>query len=236
MKRWLLRSLPIIAIVLVLPGCFFPQERKVENQVPYEEQIASVQRAVDKYQEANEGLLPIKEKEMGTPIYQKYPIDFKKLIPQFLEAPPGNAYENGGVYQYVLIDVETNPTVKVFDLHIAEKIRELKIRMQAYRYPPFKETLADNVFTLDYKKLGYEEEQYATSPYTNNNLPFVINGEGEIFVDYISDLYNALQEEKTTFKQGEDIRPILHKNSPIVPAFSIPYTIDENNEPIYMAK
>lgn len=236
MKRRLLKSLLTMAVVLVLPGCFFPQERKVENQIPYEEQIATVQRAVDQYQEASGGLLPIKTREMDTPIYQKYPIDFAKLTPQFLEAPPGNAYESGGVFQYVLIDAETNPTVKVFDLRMAEKIRELKIRMQAHRYPPFKDALADNIYTLDYKKLGYKEEQYVTSPYTNNNLPFVVNGKGEIFVDYISDLNSALQNEKITFKQGDDIRPVLHNHSPIVPAFSLPYTIDENNKPIYMVK
>ena len=34
--------------------------------------------------------------------------------------PPGNAYESGGVFQYVIIDAESNPTVKIVDLRIAE--------------------------------------------------------------------------------------------------------------------
>ena len=54
----------------------------------------------------------------------------------------GNAYESGGVYQYVLIDVETNPTVKLIDVRIAEQIQELSLKLRMYRdehqYPPFK--------------------------------------------------------------------------------------------------
>ncbi|GIN92038.1 hypothetical protein J6TS1_23950 [Siminovitchia terrae] len=235
MKKWM-AGFYFLLTAMLLSGCFYPEDRKVENNIPYEEQIDSVQRSVEKFQEETGGLLPIKTKEADTPIYQKYPIDFKKLIPQYLETPPGNAYESGGVFQYVLIDVETNPTVKVFDVRLAEKVNEFYIRIRSQGYPPFKEEVADNVYSLDQKKLGYKEEQYYTSPYTNNNLPFVINGKGEIYVDYISDLYQVLKDEKKGFSPGEDIRKILYKDSPIVPAFSMPYTVDENNEPVYMGK
>src|SRR5690606_34943574 len=157
--------------------------------------------------------------------------DFKRLAPKYLEAPPGNAYESGGVFQYVLIDVETNPTVKVFDVRLAEKVNEFYMRIQSQGYPPFKEKIADNVYSIDQKKLGYKEEKYYISPYTNNNLPFVINGKCEIYVDYISDLYQAMKDEKEDFSPGDDIRKILYKDSPVVPAFSMPYTVDKNNEP-----
>ncbi|WP_225221070.1 hypothetical protein [Bacillus norwichensis] len=235
MKKWM-AGFCLLLIAMLLSGCFYPQDRKAENNIPYEEQIDTVQRSVEKFQEDTGGLLPIKTKEADTPIYQKYPIEFKKLIPQYLETHPGNAYESGGVFQYVLIDVETNPTVKVFDVRLAEKVNEFYMRIRSQGYPPFKEEVADNVYSLDQKKLGYKEEQYYTSPYTNNNLPFVINGKGEIYVDYISDLYQVLKDEKKDFSPGEDIRKILYKDSPIVPAFSMPYTVDENNEPVYMGK
>lgn len=214
----------------------YPDEKRAENQVPYEEQLQSVQNAVERYQEDNNGLLPIKTRDQDTPIYIKYPIDFSKLVPKYIPSPPGNAYENGGIFQYVLIDVEDNPTVKLVDLRIAEKIREIKMRIHSQGYPPFSEVIADNVFTLDFSKLGYKNNPYVTSPYTHNNLPFVIDGSGEIYVDYISDLYLALQEGEYSFKTGENIISILAENSPIVPAYSMPYTIDENNEPIYMNK
>ncbi|MBS4209759.1 hypothetical protein [Bacillus sp. FJAT-50079] len=236
MKAILLKSSIVFIVCILLSGCMYPQERKVENQIPYEEQIQSVQQAVNKFQEANGGLLPIKTRDMETPIYIKYPIEFKKIAPQYISGPPGNSFENGGIFQYVLIDVETNPTVKVVDLRIAEKIREIKSRIKSQGYPPFKETIADNVFMLDYEKLGYKTDPYIVSPYTNHHLPFIITGNGEVYVDYISDLYLTLQGSEQMFAPGDDIRSILSDKSAVVPAYSVPYTVDEKNEPVYMAK
>ena len=233
--RVVLNMTVIMVATLLLSGCLYPQERRAENAIPYDDQILAVQTAVDKFQEATGGMLPIKTRDMETPIYLKYPIEFSQLEPRFLSSPPGNAFENGGVFQYVLIDVETNPTVKVFDLRIAEKIRDIKMRIGTRTYPPYKENLGNNVFTLDYEKIGYKGEPYVVSPYTNNNLPLVI-ANGEIYVDYRSDIYLAMQKGEHSFKPGDDIRRILTEDSAIVPAYSLPYTIDENDEPVYMVK
>ena len=62
----------------MLSGCLYPQEKLAENQIPYEDQIQSVQTAVDKFQKDNGGILPIKTRDQSTPIYEKYPIDYKK--------------------------------------------------------------------------------------------------------------------------------------------------------------
>ncbi len=140
------------------------------------------------------------------------------MVPRFLSAAPGNAFEQGGVFQYVLIHVEEDPTVKILDVRIAEKIREIKIRIQTTGYPPFKKIISGNVYTLDFKELGYEEDPFVVSPYTQNNLPFVIDGTGEIYVDYSSDLYLKLQEEVKDVRQGEDIRSILYEDSYFCPS------------------
>jgi hypothetical protein len=228
------------ATFLFLTGCMYPQEKLVENQVPFEHQLDSVQQSVLNFQEANGGLLPIKTRDMETPIYQKYPIDFNKLIPRYIGEPPGSSFESGGVYVYVLVDVETDPKVKLFDLTITEKIRDLKLRLDVYRsengYPPIKEVLDTNIFTLDYTKLGLKEEPYVISPYTGNNLPLIINNEVEVFVDYRIDLYDALNKNEHNFKEGDDIRNILVEHSMFVPAHSTPYTINSENEPIFLKK
>ena len=113
-----------------------------QNAVPYEDQLQVVQKAVVTFKEQNDGILPIKTRDMSTPIYQKYPIDFQQIAPRYIQEAPGNAYESGGVYQYVLIDVETNPTVKLIDVRMAEQIQELSLKLRMYRdehqYPPFK--------------------------------------------------------------------------------------------------
>ncbi|WP_173108176.1 hypothetical protein [Bacillus sp. KH172YL63] len=218
----------------ILSGCMYPEENLSQNQIPYDTQVKAAQEAVDSYQMDNSGLLPIKTRDQDTPVYQKYPIDFRKLSPRYLPDIPGNAFENGGIFQYVLVDVEEDPSVKIFDLRIAEQIRELKIRIQAKDYPPFKEEVANNVYTLNYKELGYDEEVYVNSPYSSKNLPLVINGDGDIFVDYSMDLFEKLNESDETYNEGDDIRDMLVKDSLFVPAYSLPYTIDENNEPVFM--
>lgn len=229
--------MPVILVLLTLTGCMYPEEKLVQNQVPYKDQLDSVQSAVNQYKEANGGLLPIKTKDAETPIYQKYPVDFKKIVPRFMAEAPGNAYENGGLFQYVLVDAETDPKVKLLDLRMAETIREIKMRINATGYPPFKDLIADNVYTLDFKKIGYKEEPVVVSPFTNQNLHFIISTDGEIYVDYRSDLYQAIKSSKKEFAEGEDIRGILADNSMFVPAYSLPYTIDkETDEPVFLEK
>ncbi len=226
----------ITAIGMLLTGCMYPQDRLKENQVPYLDQLEAVQSSVDQFQEASGGLLPIKERDMDTPIYQKYPIDFNKLSPRYLQEPPGTAYESGGVYYYVLVDVEENPTVKLIDLRIAEEIRELNTRISVYKgskgFAPIKEVINNHAFRVDWEKLGYDEEPYAQSPYSDKNLPYILNDQGEVMVDYSMDIYEFLQNNEHSFKQGDDVREILVKNSVFVPAYSLPYTLDDNNEPI----
>ena len=68
-----------------------------------------------------------------------------------------------------------------------------------------------------------------TSPYSGKGLPFVINEKGEIYVDYRIDLYEALKKMKGNLRR-EDIRNILSKDSPFVPAYSLPYTVKNGEQ------
>ncbi|AWC28191.1 hypothetical protein [Bacillus cytotoxicus] len=226
----------IFCCTSMLVGCMYPRENMKRNEVPYEDQLQMVQKAVDTYKEQNNGLLPIKTRDMNTPLYQKYPIDFQKIAPRYIPEAPGNAYESGGVYQYVLVDVETKPMVKLIDVRMAEKIRDITLKLRMYRdehqYPPYKKVIADGVYELDFKKMGYKDVPQVTSPYSGKGLPLVINEKGQIFVDYRMDLYEMLQKNKGTAKEGDDIRNMLFKDSPFVPAYSLPYTV-KDGEPIF---
>ncbi|ULT55486.1 hypothetical protein L1999_20625 [Neobacillus drentensis] len=236
MKRIMLFS-TLMIMAVILSGCMYPKEELTQNQVPYKDQIKAVQSAVDDFQKDNGGILPIKTKEAETPIYQKYPIDFKKIAPKYIAEPPGNAYESGGIFQYVLVNEETNPTVKLLDLRMAETIRDINLRIRTNGYPPYKTQLAKNVYSLDYSKLGFKKAPYAVSPFTNQNLSFVITGDAEVYVDYRPDLYQILKKTGKEPKPGEDIRSILVDNSMFVPAYSLPYTIDsKTKEPIFLEK
>ncbi|WP_238985137.1 hypothetical protein [Bacillus kwashiorkori] len=227
-----------IIIVATLTGCLYPNAHEnVEQKIPNEEMLTSVQRAMEQFREENNGILPIKTKEHDTDIYIKYLIDFHKLVPSYLNAIPANAFEKGGIYQYVIIDPETTPEVKIFDLKIAEVIRDIQFRLTMKQYPPYQDRLSKQLFSLNFKELGYKEEPVIISPYTGQNLSLVISGAGTIYVDYRSDLYlKAKEVGKEEIKSGEDLRYLLSIDSPFVPAYSFPMTIDENGDPQFLDK
>ena len=224
-------------LFVILTGCMYPQSQKVENSIPNDVQLQMVQTAVDQYRQDTGGLLPIKNQEADVPYYQKYPIDFQKLIGKYMADAPGNAFESGGVFQYVLIDVEENPMVRILDLRAAQAIQEFNLRLTMYMdsnpFLPFKEQLHTNVFTLDYKALGYDEVPLIQSPFSESYLPIVIDSKGDLYLDYTADLVAALKNGQTV-EPGEDIRYLLTEDSFFVPAFSMPYTVTENNIVVFM--
>lgn len=230
---------PLLLLMLIfLNGCLFPKNELAQNQVPYEDQLLMVQNAVDQFKEQTNGLVPIKTKEADTPIFEKYLIDFDKLKQEnILSDLPGNSFEKGGIYQYVLIDPEETAEVKLIDLRTTDAIRSIHIKLDIYRdkhlYPPFGREVVDGLYKLDFEKLNLKEEPFVVSPYTQNHLPIVMNVHGELFIDYRKDLMQALNEFDHSYSEGDDIRFLLTDHYPFVPAHTLPYTI-KNNEPVFM--
>ena len=81
----------------ILTGCLYPKENMKQNAVPYEDQLQVVQKAVATFKEQNDGILPIKTRDMNTPIYQKYPIDFQKISPRYIQEAPGMPMKAGSI-------------------------------------------------------------------------------------------------------------------------------------------
>lgn len=223
----------LLLTTVLLSGCLFPAEERAENQIPDEAQLIAVQNAIEQYQ-AETGVLPIQTRDMDTDIFIKYPIDFSKLVPKYLANIPGNAYEKGGIFQYIIWDPENNPTVKLVDLRSAEKIRDLNIRLLSSKYMVYKDQISDFVYSINFEKLGIKGQMTVPSPYSNNHLPLVASTEGKVYVDYSIDLNLFLQENHLTPTPGEDIRMLLVEAYPVVPAYSLPYTVNEENEPVFM--
>lgn len=224
-----------IMMTVLLSGCMYPSDEKAVRENPYEDQVDTIQKAVNSYKESNGGLLPIKTRDLETDRYIKYPIEFSKIVPGYTEKVPSNAYENGGIFQYILVDVEENPTVKLVDLRTAERIRELHLRRQINGSLPFKDAVGENVYEIDYEKMGFKSPLMIDSPYSNAQLPIVVSGDGNFYVDYSIDLNRILNEKKPDVKQGDDIRYLLEQDNLVVPAYSLPYTVNEENEPVFMA-
>src|SRR5699024_4459344 len=130
---------------------------------------------------------PIKTKPADTPIFEKYLIDFSVLKEKgVLVDIPGNAYENGGYYQYVLITPEENPRVKLLDLRVTEAIRQVNVKLNLYRnenlYPPFGSEIEKGIYQVNYEKLGIKEPPHIVSPLSRNNLPIIMDTDGQLYV------------------------------------------------------
>ena len=238
MKFTSIRIVGALILIMLLSGCLYPQNKLEKNQSPNETQLELVQSAVDQYREDQQGLVPIKTKGSDTPIFQKYLIDFTILKENnLIDQIPGNAYENGGVYQYTLLTPDDNPRVKLIDLRITEEIRRINVQLDIYRnkhlYPPFGKEVADGVFTIDHKKLGFDAPPSVVSPYSKEKLPVVMDVDGKLYVDYRIDLTDALKTYEHKYKEGDDIRYLLADNTPFVPAYSLPYTI-QDGEPVFL--
>lgn len=233
-----IKTVIILMCISLLTGCLYPQDELAKNQVPHEDQLQMVQQAIEQYKEDSGGLLPIKTKDSDVAIYEKYLIDFSILKDQnYISDIPGNAFENGGIYQYTIIDPEDEPQVKLIDLRLTDQLRSVNVKLDIYRsknlYPPYGELVTDGIYQLNYEKLGYSEEPLVTSPFSQVNLPLIMDNNGDLYIDYRIDLNNALNDYDHNYKEGDDIRHILAENSPFVPAYSLPYTI-KNNEPIFL--
>lgn len=218
-------------VVVLLAGCGSSANFDQSSLRPDIDMLAGVQRAVEEFQK-DTGVLPIKTRDEDTDIFIKYLIDFEKLVPKYIGSPPANSYEKGGIFQYMIWDAENKPTVKLVDLRTPERMREINIRFHAAQYPQFKDKVQEHVYTINFKNIGFKDEITVNSPYSNNYLPFIVTAEGDLYVDYSIDLYNYMKDNNLTAKPGDDIRELLVDNFPVVPAYSLPYTVDENNEPM----
>lgn len=230
------KSAVMLSLTFLLTGCnMYSNDQEDSGDIPYTDQIELIQGAVDSYQESTGGLLPIKTRELETDNYIKYPIEFSKIIPEYTGKIPSNAYEKGGIFQYVLMDVEENPTVKLVDLRSAERIRELNLRKNINDGSiPYKDEIGNGVFEIDFKTMGFKNPLTVPSPYSDTQLPLVVAGDGNFYIDYSIDLQRILSEEKPEIKPGEDIRYLLEDISPVLPAYSLPYTVNDENEPVFM--
>lgn len=233
MKKFLYASM---LSACLLSGCSAslsasPEQQRVQQQVS-EVDVMTVQQAVDAFQQQH-GVLPIKTKEHDTPLYIKYVIDFQKLVPQYLAKTPDNAYERGGIYQYVLYDVEQNPRVKLVDLQAAERIRDINLRVFVQGYPAFAEKIDTYVYALDYDKMGLDVLTMP-SPYSATHLPIVVTTQGEPIIDYRIDLQRFVDEGVIEAAPGEDLLTYVAEQFPVLPAYSIPYTVDENKRVIFL--
>ncbi|MFD2371781.1 hypothetical protein ACFSO0_17805 [Brevibacillus sp. GCM10020057] len=226
----LLLCLTIISALL--SGCMYPDERRAENQVPSAFYLEATQKAVEQFQK-DTAVLPIVTKPLDTPIFEKYEIDFLKMRPKYLPDAPGNSFEKGGIYKYVLIDVETKPQVRLLNLSAVSIVADVQSAVNRYRNfynkLPVKEDLGNGYYRIDHEELGVKTWQ-VPSTLGNTLLPLVMNAQGEVGIDYAADIATVLRDTKATVPKNTDPRYVFARESMFVPAKSFPYEM-VNGEP-----
>lgn len=233
--KWI-QLLGVFMLLLFSSGCLYPDDRRVENQVNPQEFVIVVQAAVETYQ-ANTGILPIKNSDMDTPIFEKYIVDFKKMLYRgHISRIPANAYENGGTDYYVLIDAESEPTVKLLDIISLQQVREIERLVKNYvsnnaGQIPQDSHVSGEWHTIDFVKLGKDRIQ-VRSIYSGQYLSLLVHSSGKVIIDYAPEIMKILtRNEVTNPDPNLDLRSYLVKHSFYVPGQSNAYYW-QNNQPV----
>ncbi|MCR8634454.1 hypothetical protein [Paenibacillus radicis (ex Xue et al. 2023)] len=233
MKRINKAASAVILLLLCcsfLTGCMYPKEMRKENQAATGEFVVVVQNAVDQFH-AKTGVLPIKNSTESTPIFEKYPIDFKKLKERaFISNVPVNAFENGGTAIYVLVDPETKPAVKMMDLVSYQQAVEAQKLVDEFKSKnagalPKGEVVAPSFTRIDFEKMNKKPIQ-VQSMYTRQViLPFIMNESGEVAIDYSEELMRLIDKKslQNSLDAKQDLRELLVKESFYIPARSFAY-------------
>jgi len=231
---------PLALLLALLTGCAYPNELRNENRTNPEEFIAVVQSAVDQFRERQGGMLPIKNSDEATPLYEKYKVDFKKLQQEYrlLTNIPANAYESGGSYLYVLVGAESNPKVKLLDMASYQSVNRLQTKVTAYSAShggslPKGEKVNDGIYYLDFEKLGETRPQLFSVYNKANLLTYLVQDSGVVTIDYAFDLMRIIETKglKDKLQADQDLRELLVEHTPFVPNQSVPY-VWRNEQPM----
>lgn len=217
----------LIVSLLSLTGCLYPNDQSPGSNVSARESVLTVQDAVDRFKEQQE-LLPIQNSEAEVPLYEKYKVDFGKLKRMgFISQIPSAAFENGGSYQFLIIDEETKPVVKLLDLAVFQAVTSMQLKVDQYRSNhdnenPSNDEIYPGFFLIDFGKLGAGEPDIR-SVYSNQSLNLLLSEQGRVFVDYVIDISTAVKKSGIQPKEGEDLRRVLIEASYFVPVRSPMY-------------
>ncbi|WP_128894451.1 hypothetical protein [Longirhabdus pacifica] len=233
-RNWMKVCSVCMLLLVMLTGCLYPQDQSNNQEgLAY---VPVVQSAIDMYQEQT-GLLPIKNSELDTPLYEKYIVDFAKLKQRNILADiPPNAFEQGGIYYYVLIDVETTPTVKLLNLQLTQQVNEVQREVKLYAIDtnklPYGESISQSWYEINYDLLGIDPVT-VPSLYGAYENKLMLHESGIVYIDYAQDIMREIQNIQNwdSISNDLDLRTYLIENYPYVPIKSYPYYW-ENDEPV----
>jgi hypothetical protein len=212
--------------VMLLGGCLYPREGTPGRETAARDAVLLVQHAVDRYQEAT-GVLPIHNADETVPVYEKFRVDFGKLKRGgWIAEVPAVAFEGGGPYVFLIVEEETDPTVRLLDLRVLERIasveRQVALYLKRNGELPGGEEVYPGFRALDYDKLGMRDPG-VRSVFSGQMLTLLVDGQGRVYADYALDVAEAARRSGAVPDAGEDARRLLVEQSYYVPVKSPAY-------------
>lgn len=223
-RKYVKRISPLLIIVAIvmLSGCMYPKDQLKQNQAAPKEAVRNVQAAIDEYQ-TDTGLLPMKNSTSETPLYEKFIIDFLQLQDKgYLGDIPSAAFEKGGNYYFLIINEETDPTVKLMNLVNYQQINDLQSKVKDYASShggdvPKAEEAYPGYYYIDYNKLN-QKATAIRSEYSGQTLAAIVDEHGTVYTDYGLDIMQAAQKKGTDeFEKDLDLRTLLVDSDVYVP-------------------
>lgn len=216
-------------------GCLYPQEKRQQlDRLP--EHINKVQSGVEVYMQMNQ-VPPYTYKKDERQFTTHYLVDFRALQSTGTEIPP-SAFEKGGNFLYVLINMEKKPIVRLYDLRIQKKIGEVESAIRFYlqenKRLPLGKPIAQGFYSIDYNRLN-EDVVRIPSPYdTQGQMDLIMDRQGKVYIDYRAEAMKRIQQIGKKLPEGTDLRLWLGQQSFYVPAYSPPM-VWKKGEPVLQA-
>jgi hypothetical protein len=217
MKRFISVSIAMYCF-LVLSACMYPNEER-QQLSEVDNHIARVQSQSEQYLQQNKNL-PYKYVPDDRKFTTHYQVDFQ-LLPEI----PMTAYEKGGNFIYVFVGAEgKEPLVRLFDLRVNDEVEKVQLAVTNFKTKngvlPIKAKEPNGYYNVDLDKLNLSDISIPSPYFSDSKLPFLMDKNGKIYLDYRGDVTRIIQTAKQKPAQNEDLRLFLARNSIFVPAFS----------------
>lgn len=219
--RYLRVSVFIIIMLFLCTGCLYPEERRLQLD-QLDQHVSQVQSAVERYYQ-DQHLLPYRYTDEDEKLTTHYKVDFRELKDYVGQIPP-SAFEQGGYFIYLLVDVEEEPKVKLFDLRVNEAVEKVRPYVlgyyQRHKKWPLGQEVQPNFYQIDYQALKIDPVTFP-SPYSvESEIPLLMDQEGRIWADYRVDVMKKWQAANEKPDPETDLRDWLREDSHFVAAFS----------------
>ncbi|MDR6722159.1 hypothetical protein J2W91_000607 [Paenibacillus amylolyticus] len=239
--QWSRRRRHISALFLFLlfafvgSGCMYQSQSGADPKVAYRESVSRIQLAVEAFQQ-DQGILPILNAGEETPKFEKFRVDLAKLKQQgYIDEIPVTAFENGGSAYFLIQNEEVKPTIKVMDLQTVQKVNDVQRMVNQYKSVhngklPVGEELYPGLHVVNMKEAAVAGAPEVTlnSVYSGQELPFMVDGAGNVYVDYAFDIMQAVEKSEESPTETMDVRDYLVEHSYFVPVKSVTYAWESN--------